>query len=492
MSYQKGRKKDELEDYLYQVDENDELGLYIGLLVAVAADTPEELAKRTSSVRSIAASSGFTLDTYNYRQLKALNTALPTGGRQVDHMRFFLTSSAVAFNPYYAHDLTDRGGMCYGLNRVTKHLIRGDRKLLANPHGMIVSHSGGGKSFLIKMTEIAQGLLLTDDDIVVLDPQNEFESLIRGCGGQFFDFTPKCGIYLNPYEIPEDVLHGDTAAREQFVASKTEYAVSFCTAVMKNITVTQEHAAVVGRAARKVYGEAFGMRRLKRQPTLMDIRDAIGAWAEEGQDAEGRRVAGQILNSLEEYTTGAYDMFAHPSNLDISKRLVGFGLRNVPESVWEPVMLTVMHFLAGRIEHNQGGRVATRLVVDETQVLCSSASSAAQLLRAVETYRKFGGIVTMAVQNLSRALELPDLRDMFSNCAYKCFMDQGGVDAASLRQIQELSEAESRSLDEDTPGRGVMVWGKKVLLFDASMDRGNPLYREFSTNFHEQEEGGGA
>ena len=48
-------------------------------------------------------------------------------------------------------------------------------------------------------------------------------------------------------------------------------------------------------------------------------------------------------------------MFAHPSNLDISKRLVGFGLRNVPESVWEPVMLTVMHFLAGRIEHNQGG-----------------------------------------------------------------------------------------------------------------------------------------
>lgn len=492
MSYQKGRKKDELEDYMYQVDENDELGLYIGLLVVVAADSREELAKRTSSIRSIAASNGFTLDVYNYRQLKALNTALPIAGRQVDHMRFFLTSSAVAFNPYYAHDLTDRGGMCYGLNRTTKHLIRGDRKLLANPHGMVVSHTGGGKSFFIKMTEIAQGLLLTDDDIVVLDPQNEFEAVIREAGGQFFDFTPKCGIYLNPYEIPEDVLHGDTVSKEKFVAVKTEYAVSFCTAVMTNITVTQEHAAVIGRAVRKVYEAAFGARRLKQQPTLMDIRDAVREWMEGTQDGDSRRQAAQILNSLEEYTTGAYDMFAHPSNLDIHTRLVGFGLKNVPESVWEPVMLTVMHFLAGRIEHNQGERVATRLVVDETQVLCARPSSAGQLLQAVETYRKFGGIVTMAIQNLTRALELAELRDMFSNCAYKCFMDQGGVDAASLRQFQELSDAEFRALDEDTPGRGIMVWGKKVLLFDASMDRGNPLYRKFSTNFHEREGSGGA
>lgn len=486
VSYQKGKKKDELEDYMDQVDENDELGMYIGLLVIVAADSLEELRKRTDSIRSISFSNSFTLDVYNYRQLKALNTALPIGGRQVDHMRFFLTSSAVAFNPYYAQDLSDEGGMCYGLNRTTKHLIRGNRKSLPNPHGMVVGHTGSGKSFMIKETEIAQTLLLTDDDVIILDPNNEFQDIIVECGGQYFDFTPKCNIYLNPFEIPDDVMKGDALARNKFIATKTEYAASFCTAVMTNITVTQEHLAVIGRAVRKVFEDAFSKPRLKRQPTLMDIRDAISAQATDDRPEYEHRQISQILNSLEEYTTGVYDMFAHPSNLDISNRLCGFGLKNVPEGIWEPVMITVMHFLAERINHNQAGRVATHLVVDETQVICAKPSSAGQLLYAVETYRKFGGIVTMAIQNLTRAIELPELRDMFSNCAYKCFLDQGGVDAASLRQIQELSETEFQSLNEDIPGYGLMVWGKKILLFDASMNKGNVLFQSFDTDFHKK------
>lgn len=495
VSYQKEKKKDELEDYMDQVDANDELGVYIGLLAVVTADAPEELRKRVDSLCGIAASNGFLLDAYNHRQLKALSTALPVGGRQVDNMRFFLSSSAVAFNPYYAHDLTDAGGICYGLNRTTKHLIRGNRKLLPNPHGIIVSHTGGGKSFLIKATELSQTLQLTDDDVVILDPQNEFMDIITGCGGQYFDFTPKCGIYLNPYEIPEDVWQGDSAAQERFVASKTEYAYSFCTAAMTNITVTQEHLAVIGRAVRRVYGEAFGKAKRRKQPTLLDIRTQIERQTEEAQNEYEKRQAAQILNSLEEYTAGSYDMFARLSNADIHNRLCGFGLKNVPEGIWEPVMVTLMHFLSERMEHNQGPRVATHLIVDETQVLCARKSSAVQLLHAVETYRKFGGIVTMAIQNLTRAMEIPELRDMFSNCSYKCFFDQGGIDAASLRQIQELSETESASLDEDMPGQGVMVWGKKVLLFDATMSKDNPLYDKFSTNFHEKagkkDEGGG-
>jgi type IV secretory pathway VirB4 component len=137
------------------------------------------------------------------------------------------------------------------------------------------------------------------------------------------------------------------------------------------------------------------------------------------------------------------------------------------------------------MEYNKKLRRATRLVIDETQVVTNNASSARMLLDAVVTYRKFGGIVTMALQNLSRALDNPALRDMFSNCGYKCFLDQGGVDANRLAEIQELSAKEFASLAEDTPGHGVMVWGKKVILLDATMDKSNILYQHFSTNFHE-------
>lgn len=486
-SYNLKRKKRELENLMDRVDENDEDAVFLGMLLLVYADTLKELDQRADTLNQIATSNGFTLDPYYYRQLKALNTILPIGGRQVNHMRSFLTASAAAFQPFYAKDLQEKG-FVYGMNQTTKHLLRGDRKTLKAPHGIIVSYTGGGKSFLIKQTELAQGLLFTDDDIIVVDPNNEQEEIIRSWGGQYFDFTPQCSIHLNGFEVPKHVWEGDATVRNMFVAKKTEYAVAFCTAVMRNIIVTQVHMTYIGRCVRLMYDAYFAQKRYDRQPTLLKLWELLKEQLEKEGLSEEKRMLLEIITSLEEYTIGVYDMFAHPSNLDIYSRLVGFGLLHIPEAVWEPVMVTMMHFLAMRIDGNQEELVAARLVVDEAQVLCEKGSSAQQLLYAIETYRKRGGIVTLAIQNLTRALENPELRDMLHNCHYKVFMDQGGVDAANLSQIQELSETEFQALAEPFPGRGIMVWDKEVYLFDARMDESNILFDRFDTNFHKKAE----
>ena len=134
-------------------------------------------------MEAIGRKEGVVIETADWFQLKALNTALPYGGRQVDYMRFFLASSVVALQPYYAQDIIDLGGYFMGINRTTKRLIFGNRKLLKNPHGIIIGHTGSGKSVIIKLTEILQTLIATDDDVLVLDPQNEFEEIIRALGG---------------------------------------------------------------------------------------------------------------------------------------------------------------------------------------------------------------------------------------------------------------------------------------------------------------------
>lgn len=485
-SYLLGRKKMELEEMMDQVDENDEEAVFLGMLVLVPGNTLEELEQRVDTLMQIASTNGYTLEPYYHRQLKALNTVLPIGGRQVNHMRSLLTSSAVAWQPFYARDLQDKSAYVYGMNRVTKHLLRGNRKWLKAPHGMIVGHTGSGKSFLIKETEVGQTLLFTDDDVIVLDPNNEQEAFIKQCRGQYFDFTPQCQIHLNPFEVPKDVREGDAVVQNRFIAKKTEFTVAFCAAAMTNILVTQVHMNYIGRAVRKIYEDYFAQKRRKQHPTLIDIRENLKLQMEAAGSQEERRMLLDIVDSLEEYTIGVYDMFAHQSNLDIHNRLVGFGLKNIPKAVWEPVMVTLMHFLTMRIEYNQDKLIASRLIVDETQVLCEKGSSADQLLYAVETYRKVGAVVTLAIQNLTRALENPELRDMFSNCPYKCFLDQGGVDAANLAQIQELSQEEFRALEDEVPGRGVMVWDTQVYLFDARMDKENVLYSQFNTDFHEK------
>ena len=384
-------------------------------------------------------------------------------------MRFLYTSSAVAFQPFYAGDLHDKDGVVYGLNKTTKHLIIGNRKRLPAPHGFIVGHTGGGKSFLIKETEISQTLLFTHDDVIVLDPNNEQRDFISSLkGGMYFDLTPQSEIYLNPYEVPEHVEKGTDNVRNMFIADMTDYSTSFCSAVMTNITVTRIHMNYIGRAVRKMYEDYFSApnerTRKKVYPTLTRLRELIKAQMEMAEFED--------------------DMFAHETNLSMNSRLVGFGLKNISDKLWEPCMLTIMHFLAMRIDTNQKTKQALHLIVDEAQVLCEQETTAAQLLYAIETYRKVGAIVTLIAQNLTHVLENPALRDMFSNCPFKCFLDQGGLDAANLAKIQELSPSEYRALEESTEGHGVLVWRGNVYLFDARMAEDNPLYGVFDTNFH--------
>lgn len=490
-SYSLVKKKEELESLMDQVDGNDEEGLFLGMLVMIYADSLEKLAERADTIMQIATTNGFILEPYYHRQIKALNTVLPIGGRQVDHMRSLLTSSAVAFQPFYAKDMQE-AGFVYGLNETTKQLLRGNRKKLPAPHGMICGHSGSGKSVLIKITEIAQSLIFTDDDVVILDPNNEQKAYIKALGGQFFDFTPQSQIHLNPLEVPDYVFYGNDIVKNEFIAKKTEFTISFCMSIMRNIVVTQVHMNYIGRAVRKMYEEYFSatkvFRKDKNQPTLCRVRELLKVQVDQAEYREDKRMLLDIVDSLEEYTEGVYDMFAHPSNLDMYSRLVGFGLKNIPESVWEPAMLTIMHFLTMRIDYNQKDKIALRLVVDEAQFLCASESTAEQLLHAVETYRKVGAVVTLAVQNLTRVLENDKLRDMFSNCPYKCFLDQGGIDAANLAEIQELSAKEFAALENPKAGHGIMVWGGQVFLFDTYIEKDNVIYPYIDTNFHDQAE----
>ena len=487
-SYQREKRKRKIESYIERLDDNDEKEFFMNLLVILTAKDEETLAERVQEMQASGKKEGVRLETCDYTQLKAWNTALPIGGRQVDYMRFFLTASLVAFQPYFAQDIIESGGQMMGINRTTKHFIIANRKLLPNPHGIIVGFSGTGKSMMIKLTEVSQTLLATDDDIVIIDPQNEFADSCERYGGSYFDLTPKSGIYLNGFEVSQEAFQATEEIRKKFVATQTEYAKTVCAAAMKNINVTQEHDSIISRCTERMYEEVFAQKKLKKQPTLIWLREEIGKELQHVKSIHDEELVRSIYNSLEEYTTGSCDMLAHPSNVQIQKRLVGFGMTNVPENNWEAVMVTILHYLSVRMDYNKRFQRATHLIVDETQVVSKKPGSAQQLNNAVITFRKFGGIVTMAMQNVTAALANQTLTELYANCSYKCFLDQGGVDAQSLGMIQELSAKEFQALSRGKVGQGVMVWNKKVVLFDAMIGKNNKLYQVYNTDFHEKAE----
>lgn len=485
-SYPREKKKNEIESYIDQLDENDEKGFFLNLLVVITAYDEDELAERMKEMQAIGKREGVVLETCDYTQLKAWNTALPIGGRQVDYMRFFLTSSLVAFQPFFAQDVIEPGGQMMGLNCTTKHFIVGNRKKLPNPHGIFVGLSGSGKSMLIKLTELSQTLLATDDDIMIIDPQNEFRDIVEKDKGSYFDLTPKSGIFLNGFEVSEEVFASSVAVQKKFIAQQTEYAKTLCAAVMKNINVTQEHDSIISRCTERMFKDVFEQKKLKKQPTLLWLREEIHKELQQVDNEHDEALIREIYNSLEEYTIGSCDMLAHPSNVSLNRRMIGFGMSNVPENNWEAVMVTILHYLSVRMDYNKRFQKATHLVIDETQVVSKKPGSAIQLNNAVITFRKFGGIVTMAMQNVTAALSNQTLIELFQNCSYKAFFDQGGVDAQSLAAIQEFSAKEFKALSSGNVGEGVMVWNKKVVMFDALISKENVLYKNYSTNFHEK------
>lgn len=488
VSGQKEKNRSELKYYTDLSADSNESCILAGLLITVTADSEDELAERIAAIKQRGRNADVNLETYNYVQTKALMTCLPLGIRLVNKMRAFLTSSLVSLMPFYAADIIEPGGTFLGINRTTKNLVFVNRKRLKSPHGIIVGHTGSGKSFFIKETGVAQTLISTDDDIIMIDPQNEMENICRTFNGKFLDFTPQGTLHINPMEIPEALLtqNSDIIKRNRFIAGVTEWADSFCSSVMTNITYTKEHSVFIARAVQNLYDTAFSSKKTV-SPTITDLAGQIKTFEESSQNEYDRETLHRMYNSLSDFTSGGtYDMFTGNSNISINdNRLIAFGLKNVSESMWEPVMLTIMFFLSTKMEYNLKQKRATHIIIDEAQIVAASRSSANMLLKAVITYRKFGGIVTLAMQNLTRALENPDLRDMFSNCDYKLFFDQGGVDAQMLADIHKLSAEEFNSLTEETPGYCVLVIRNRVVLLDCAMNKDNRLYDIFSTNFHE-------
>ena len=370
ISYAKKKKRRELERYIDQVEDDSEECIMADLVITVTAENEDELVRRIEALQAQSKKLGITLDTYNQVQLKAFNTALPTGCRQVKKMRPFLASSLVAMQPFYSKNLVEKGGIFYGMDTTTQQLVFANRKKLDSPHGVVIGNTGSGKSMFIKMTEISQVLLSSDDDIQIIDPQNETQFICSLYGGKFLDMTPRGDIHINPMEIPLSVFESKSEkVRHTFISSVTGWANSFTEAVMKNMAYTAEHKAFMTDAVAKVYDRTFTAKKLV-QPTIKDVRNELIKMEEESGYDVDKRIIHMMTNSLKPFTEGIYDMFAYPSDIDISsERLVSFGLNNISDDVWQPVMTTIMFFLTNRIEFNQELQRATRFIVDDERVI---------------------------------------------------------------------------------------------------------------------------
>lgn len=298
-SYAKKKKQANLKKYMDQIEEDDENGFYVGILLAVRGANKEELDANTAEVRRRCRKHSIQIVSYYDQQIQALNTLLPIGARRVNNMRSVLTSSYLAFQPFYSWDLIQPGGTWYGINKKTRNPIIGNRKTLKNSNGVIFGHTGSGKSMLLKITEIGQTLINSTDDIFLIDPQNEMKGITQRFRGQYFDLSDP-DLRLNPLEIPESLLQKNAKGREEYILSQLQYMEAFLYSIMTGIRPNGIHKSLIYRCVEELYQNTFSKKK-PISPVLSDLE----AIFQKQREPEARDLYTQtlqpLLTSLTEY-----------------------------------------------------------------------------------------------------------------------------------------------------------------------------------------------
>lgn len=352
ISYAKRTEKKEIEEIMDDVRENDQCLFYVAVTIVLMADSKKELDSICETVQTIGKRNSCTIDVHYLKQREALNTALPIGVRQVETMRTMLTQSLAVLMPFNVQELNDVGGNYYGINQVSKNINVGNRKKLINGNGFIFGVPGSGKSFFAKQ-EMGNVLLNTDDDIIIVDPMNEYFDIAHTFKGVVVNMSTYTDNYVNPLDM--DVWNLDLNDTKGWIRDKGEFMLGLCEQCMGD-TLNSRQKSIIDRCVRKLYID-IAKAKEKYIPIMSDFYQVL---LEQPEDE-----AKDIALSLELFVNGSLNIFNHQTNVDIENRFIVYGIRDLGAELSPITMLVMMENIQNRIIENAKNGKATWLYLDE-------------------------------------------------------------------------------------------------------------------------------
>ena len=473
ISYNKRIEKKEIEEIMDDVRENDQCLYYVSVTVILMADTKEELDSMTETVETIGKRNSVTIEEHYLKQRESLNTALPIGVRQVETMRTMLTQSLAVLMPFNVQELNDKQGCYYGINQVSKNINIGNRKKLINGNGFVFGVPGSGKSFFCKM-EMGNVFLSGNDEIIVIDPMNEYFDIAQTYGGTVVNMSTYTDNYVNPLDM--DVWSLDLNDSRGMIREKGEFMLGLCEQCMGE-SLNSRQKSIIDRCVRKLYIE-IARNREKYVPIMSDFYEILMNQPED----EARDIA----LSLELFVNGSLNIFNHQTNVDVDNRFTVYGIRDLGTEFSPITMLVMMESIQNRIIANGKRGIATWLYIDEFHVLLNSEYSAKYLQQLWKKVRKQGGLCTGITQNIVDLLQNYTATTMLANSEFVALLKQANTDSSRMAEVIGVSEAQLRFVTNTSSGMGLMKCGNVVIPFDNTIEKGTDLYNLYNTNIHEK------
>ena len=465
----------EAKKLLQDLQSRNERMFLITFLVMCTADKRQRLENNVFQAQGVAQKYNCQLSRLDFQQEQGLMSSLPLGLNQIRIQRALTTSSTAIFVPFTTQELFQSGGeaLYYGLNALSNNLIMVDRKRLKAPNGLILGTPGSGKSFAAKR-EIVNVVLMTQDHIIVCDPEGEYFAVIERLGGQVIHISPTSTDYINPMDI-----NLNYSEDENPLSLKSDFILSLCELIVGGKEGLQPiEKTIIDRCVRLVYRDYMADPRPENMPILEDLYNELLR--------QDEREAKNIATALEIYVSGSLNVFNHRTTVDINNRVVCYDIKELGKQLKKLGMLIVQDQVWNRVTANRAAGKATRYYMDEFHLLLKEEQTAAYSVEIWKRFRKWGGIPTGITQNVKDLLASREIENIFENSDFIYMLNQAGGDRQILAKQLGISPYQLSYVTQSGEGEGLLFYGNVILPFVDRFPQDTELYRIMTTKFNEK------
>ena len=460
--YDMEQQRRETKEYMTDLTSRDQRMMLSVLTIVHLADTKAELDADTDALLKVAADHMCQMAVLRYQQLDGLNTALPIGTRKIDTFRTLTTESLAVFMPFKVQEIQEPGGIYFGENAISHNLILCNMKNLLNQSMMLLGIPGSGKSFFAKLLIVAIALS-TKDDIIILDPEGEYTPLVKALGGSVMCFAVGGSDWLNAMAMEEGYGEGSP------VAFKSQFIMS----LLKQIDpdgIRAHHKSIIDRCVALVLQE---QKKTGKVPTLCTLREKLLEQPEQE--------AGDLALTMELYTSGSLNIFAHETNVDTKNRIQSYDIHDLGEELKQPGFVTITDAMINRVNYNWAHGKKTHIFVDEFHIAYENEYSGNFFTSAWRQFRKRNAAPCAITQNVEYMLDSVQASTMVSNSEFVVMLNQAESDRERLSKLLNISPEQMSYVNGSEAGCGLMRYGSALVPFVNRFPVNTELYKLITT-----------
>jgi len=451
---QKGLVRDPVLDTAYQdleslrdnLQQAQEKLFDVGLYITLYGDSEDELDKIESEIKSILESKLIYVKPALFQQEQGFKSILPIASDQLEVHSKLNSSPLSSIFPFVSFDLTSDKGILYGINRHNASLVIFDRFSLENYNSVTFAKSGSGKSFCTKL-EILRSLMF-DTDVIVIDPEKEYQFLAEATGGKSFDISLNSTSHINPFDLP---VPGEDESAADVLRSNIINLVGLFRIMLGGLT--PEEDAIIDRAI----AETYALKDITQDSDFANVEPPLLSDFE--LVLSGMKGAESVVQRLSKYTRGTWAGFLNkPTNVNINYKFIVFSIRDMEDELKTVAMYIITHYIWNAVKRNRKKRL---LVVDEAWIMMKSEDAASFLFGMAKRGRKyFLGLATIT-QDVEDFMKSPYGLPIVTNSSILILLKQSPTVVDNLQKVFNLTDEEKYLLLESNVGEGMFFVGLK-------------------------------